>query len=282
MKKQWAHFLSQFGAAGLDDFGEHVGCNPYERRNNYRCAVDAKPPQLEVDTPAITLNEDRFHQMSKSTDSEYVPALRLNWLTPYYDAVVGSTTRERTFKHALIRQANIQPGHQVLDLASGTGTLTIWIKQQESLASVTGIDGDPEIISIAKRKAANSGVDVNFDQGFSYQLPYAEAHFNRVLSSLFFHHLTLENKKRTAHELFRVLKPGAELHVADWGYPTSLLMRGLFYTVQLLDGFENTNDNVQGKLIGVFKDAGFTDVVQTKTFSTVYGTLALYSALKPS
>ncbi len=220
--------------------------------------------------------------MAKLSDSKYVPALSFDFLTPYYDAVVGSTMRERTFKHALIQQANILPDHQVLDLASGTGTLTILIKQQESMATVTGIDGDPAIISIARRKARNHGIDVHFDQGLSYQLPYPEAHFNRAMSSLLFHHLTLKNKQRTASELFRVLKPGAELHVADWGFPTSLLMRCLFYTVQFFDGFENTRDNVQGKLINIFKEAGFTDVVQNKSFNTMYGTLALYSAIKPT
>ena len=64
--------------------------------------------------------------MHNSSKSEYVPALSYNWLTPLYDAVVATTTRERTFKHALIDQADIKAGQQVLDLACGTGTLTIW------------------------------------------------------------------------------------------------------------------------------------------------------------
>ena len=67
--------------------------------------------------------------MQTPTEPKYVPALGYHWLTPYYDAVVGTTTRERSFKHALIKQAGFEPGQQVLDLASGTGTLAIWIKQ---------------------------------------------------------------------------------------------------------------------------------------------------------
>ena len=43
--------------------------------------------------------------MQSPADSKYVPALGFNWLTPYYDAVVGATTRERRFKQALITQA---------------------------------------------------------------------------------------------------------------------------------------------------------------------------------
>lgn len=218
--------------------------------------------------------------MSRPSKLEYVPALRFSWLTPYYDAVVGTTTRERSFKQALIQQADIKAGQHVLDLATGTGTLAIWVKQSQPLATVTGVDGDSAILSIATRKAENANVAVQFDHALSYSLPYPAAHFDRVLASLFFHHLTWENKQCTAQELFRVLKPGAELHVADWGYPTNVVMRGLFLSIQLLDGFKNTQDNVSGKLIELFQRAGFAEVAQRKTYSTIYGTMALYSAVK--
>ena len=220
--------------------------------------------------------------MQQPSESKYVPALGYHWLTPYYDAVVGTTTRERRFKQALIEQARFEPGHQVLDLASGTGTLAIWIKQHEPQANVIGVDGDPSVLSLASRKAKKANVLVQFDHAPSFSLPYPAATFDRVVSSLFFHHLSWENKERTAQELFRVLKPGAELHVADWGRATNVMMRGLFLFVQLLDGFKNTQDNVSGKLITLFEQAGFVEVKQRQTFGTVYGTMALYSAIKPS
>lgn len=211
---------------------------------------------------------------------DYIPALRFNWLTPYYDAVVGVTTREPVFKQALIRQADIRPGYCVLDLASGTGTLAIWAKQSQPLATVTGIDGDTAILSIASRKTKKANVAVQFDHGLSYCLPYPDAHFDCVLSSLFFHHLTWLNKLRTAREIFRVLKPDGHLHVADWGYPDNALMRALFLSIQLLDGFSNTQDNVSGRLVELFTDTGFSEVRQRQTFSTIYGTMALLSAVK--
>lgn len=220
--------------------------------------------------------------MQKTKDPPYVPALGYHWLTPYYDAVVGATTRERSFKQVLIKQACIEPRHRVLDLAAGTGTLAIWIKQAHPQADITGVDGDPAILSLASRKAKKAGVSVRFDRGLSFELPYPDGHFDRVVSSLFFHHLTWENKQRTAQELFRVLKPGAELHVADWGRASNALMRVLFVFIQILDGFKNTHDNVSGKLIPLFEQAGFTQVTQRQTFSTIYGTMALYRAVKPA
>lgn len=219
--------------------------------------------------------------MRQPSEPKYIPALGYHWLTPCYDAVVGTTTRERSFKQALIKQARFAPGQHVLDLASGTGTLAIWIKQHEPQANVTGVDGDPAILSLAIHKAQKANVPVQFDHALSCSLPYPAAHFDRVVSSLFFHHLSWENKERTVRELFRVLKPGAELHVADWGRADNALMRGLFLFVQLLDGFKNTQDNVSGKLIALFEQAGFVEVTQKQTFSTIYGTMALYSAVKP-
>lgn len=215
------------------------------------------------------------------SETKYIPALRFNWLTRYYDVVVGSSTRERRFKRALIEQAHIEPAMQVLDLACGTGTLAIWLKQMHPDAIMTAVDGDPEILAIAASKARSAEIAVQFDCALSYVLPYPAEYFDRVVSSLFFHHLSWQNKQRTALELFRVLKPGAELHVADWGRPSNWLMRGLFVGIQLLDGFRNTQDNASGKLIELFEQVGFQHVVERETFNTVFGTLALYRASKP-
>jgi hypothetical protein len=58
-------------------------------------------------------------------------------------------------------------------------------------------------------------------------------------------------------------------------------MRGLFLTIQLLDGFENTGDNLAGKLIPLFEQAGFVDACQRQAFSTICGTMVLYAAVRP-
>lgn len=223
--------------------------------------------------------------LANMTDSpaaaNYVSALRFGWLTPFYDIVVGATTRERAFKTALIAQARIDAGHAILDLACGTGTLAIWVKQAHPLSEVTGVDGDPAILAIAAEKARSCDTAVQFDHGMSVKLPYLSDSFDRALSSLFFHHLDWADKVRSAQELLRVLKPGAEVHIADWGRPSSAFMRALFLPIQLLDGFRNTQDNVLGRLVEMLQHTGFQQVAQQRTFSTVFGTLALYRAVKP-
>lgn len=214
--------------------------------------------------------------MADETPARYVPALRFRWLTPAYDALIGLALRERTFKSALIEQARLQPGHRVLDVGCGTGTLTIEIAKRCPGGAVTGVDGDPEILRLAERKAAKSNARVRLDHALASALPYPDESFDRVVSSLFFHHLSWPEKERAAREAFRVLRPGGELHVADWGRPSGLLMRAAFLPVQLLDGFDNTRDNVRGRLPELFEGAGFGDVSETRTFATAYGALALY------
>ena len=214
--------------------------------------------------------------------TNYIPALRYEWLTGFYDAVMDRMMRETTFKQALVRQARVANNHQVLDLGCGTATLTLMIKQTHPEAQVTGLDGDPKALEIARGKVARSGLTIPLDEGMAFDLPYPDNSFDRVFSGLLFHHLTREDKVRTLKEVFRVLRPGGELHVADWGKSSNALMRSAFFLVQLLDGFKTTSDNVNGLLPNFFSKAGLQDVQQTTRYATMFGTMALYKAKKPT
>ena len=219
------------------------------------------------------MNEDR---------SKYIPALRYEWLTGFYDTVMDRMMRETTFKQALVRQARVKKGHRILDLGCGTATLTLLIKQAHPEAQVTGLDGDPKALEIARGKVARSGLTITLDEGMAFDLPYPDNSFDRVLSGLLFHHLTREDKERSLKEVYRVLRPGGELHVADWGKASNALMRLVFFQVQLLDGFKTTTDNVNGLLPNFFSKAGLQDVQQTARYATMFGTMALYKAKKPN
>lgn len=215
---------------------------------------------------------------SVSEHADYIAPLKYNWLTSFYDPLLRLTLREETFKRQLIRQANIAPGHRVLDLGCGTATLTLLLKQIHPQAMVFGLDGDTKALAIARNKIIKAGVEIALKQGLSYEMGFPDNFFDRVISSLFFHHLTAENKRHTLVEVFRILKPDGALHVADWGKAQNVVMRGAFFLVQLLDGFATTTENVQGKLPDYFREAGFIDVEETKCLMTVFGTLSLYSA----
>ena len=146
---------------------------------------------------------------------------------------------------------------------------------------MVGLDGDPRVLEIARAKAAKARLDVTLDHGMSFALPYPDSSFNRVISSLLFHHLTRENKVRTLKEVFRVLRPGGQLHMADWGKPQNGFMRVAFLLVQMLDGFETTTDNVKGLLPEFFRAAGFEDVQESARHMSIVGSFSLYRARKP-
>src|SRR6266568_4553577 len=213
--------------------------------------------------------------------NSYIPALRYHWLTRFYDPIVRFTTRERTFKEALLLQAEIQAGHQVLDLGCGTCTLATMIKHSHPNADVFGLDADVETLKCARAKMAKAGLEVQLDQGLASALPHAPASFDRVLSSLFFHHLSDKVKDQAMLEVRRVLRPGGEFHIADWGKPTSSAMRIAFFGIQILDGFATTRDSVMGVLPELLSLAGFETVELTRNYSTLFGTLSLYRARKP-
>jgi ubiquinone/menaquinone biosynthesis C-methylase UbiE len=217
--------------------------------------------------------------MERSRD-EFVPALGTDWLTPLYD-VVAIIAGERPIKRRLIAAARIEPGHRVLDVGCGTGTLALMIKQACPEAHVVGLDVDAKILSIARRKLDRAGVDVELRQGSATAPQLASQSFDRVLTTLVLHHLTTPQKRETLAAAHRLLKPGGELHIADWGKPQNLLMRAASLTFHLLDGAETTAANLEGQLPALVSEAGFADVRETERRMTPFGTLAFIRAAVP-
>jgi ubiquinone/menaquinone biosynthesis C-methylase UbiE len=207
----------------------------------------------------------------------YIPALGLDWLTPLYDPLMKWVMRESRFKTPLIKQAHIEAGHRVLDLGCGTGTLTILIKQIHPHANVLGLDADAKALDIARRKTRQEGVGITFFHGMADRLPYLDNSLDRVVSCLVLHHLDTENKRRALQEVFRVLRPSGELHVADFGRPHNAVARLIAYAQRSAE----MSANVNGLLPEMFRDAGFGQVEESTQYMTVAGTLSLYSALKP-
>ena len=208
----------------------------------------------------------------------YIPPLKFRSLTPFFDTFLKIAANEVNFKPRLVKKAGIQKNSRVLDLGCGTATLTILLKKSQPDAEVTGIDVDPTVLEIAKEKATKTGVDISLDLGTSIKLPYPDNHFNTVVSSLFFHHLSRENKMLTMKEVLRVLKPGGELHVADLGKPQNAFMR---VPSSVLMYLEEAGDNVHGLLPQMLRIAGFGDVAETDAIMTMIGTVALYRGTKP-
>ena len=209
---------------------------------------------------------------------EFIPALRFSWLTKIYNPLIAFTMPELKFKSALIKQANILPDHKVLDFGVGTATLSLLLSKKQPDCYIDGVDVDEKILGIAKTKIDGQNAKITLTKYDGLKLPYPDKTFDRVITSLVFHHLDSQQKKNSLLEIKRVLKSDGELHIADWGKSLSFLMRTLFYLVQFLDGFKTTNDNVKGLMPDYIENAGFFGVKTTMNFSTIFGTLSLYQA----
>lgn len=211
----------------------------------------------------------------KSDEKRYIPALSFRWLTPLYDPVLKWVMREETFKRRLIQQANIQPDMNVLDLGCGTGTLTIMLKRAHPEANITGMDGDPDVLAIARNKSR--GTNIQWDEGLASSLPYPDSVFDRVVTSLVTHHLITDDKRRAFKEIYRVLKPNGELYVLDFGAPHSSLTR---FMTRYMRRLEETADNFDGLIPSFVAEAGFGGVEEAENFVNIFGPLSVIKAKK--
>jgi ubiquinone/menaquinone biosynthesis C-methylase UbiE len=190
---------------------------------------------------------------TKSAERPFVPAMGKTWLLPLYDPLAWVLRLGRT-REALLREADLQPGHRVLDVGCGTGTLAILAKRSAPGSEVTGIDPDEMALARAWAKARRAGLDVRFEAARADALPCPDASIDRVLSSFMFHHLQGDEQRAMLNEARRVLKPGGRLHLQDFvaaGKAQRVLQR--FADA----GFQEARVESQGTILGILHVASF-------------------------
>lgn len=183
----------------------------------------------------------------------YLPAAGHDWALPLYDPLVSLLGGDPTRK-TLVEQAGIQPGHRVLDIGCGTGSLALSIKRRHPGADVVGLDPDPKALARARRKAERARVAIRFDQAFSDELPYPDASFDRVFSSFMLHHLQGDEKEKTLREVRRVLTRRGSLHLLDFGGPEAG-SRGVL--ARWLHSGRHLRESSADRVLGLMRRAGF-------------------------
>jgi ubiquinone/menaquinone biosynthesis C-methylase UbiE len=168
------------------------------------------------------VEEDDMKNVEDQNLTPETTGLVLHGTARFYDlmAWVVMLGRERAFREKLIDLACLKNGESVLDVGCGTGTLAIAAKQRVgSTGNSYGIDASPEMIARADRKAKKAGIEVVFKNGVVEALPFPDAQFDVVFSTLMLHHLPREAREKCAREMRRVLKPGGRVLAVDFSSP---------------------------------------------------------------
>ena len=204
----------------------------------------------------------------------FLPAAGLDFLLPLYDPMVKLLGADRARKK-LFDQALVQPHHRVLDVGSGTGTFAVAIKGWLPSAEVVGLDPDPKALARSRRKAERAGVSIRFDQGFANALPYPDGSFDRVFSSLMFHHLPRDAKFATMREVRRVLKPGGSLHLLDFEQEGPRSHNPL---ARWLHSSERMQGNTREQILGWMREAGLAEPRVVDSDQPIFGRIVYFVA----
>jgi ubiquinone/menaquinone biosynthesis C-methylase UbiE len=207
----------------------------------------------------------------------YLPAAGQDYLLPLYDPLVKLLGADRARKK-LFDQAKVLPQHRVLDIGCGTGTFAVALKGWLPTLGVVGLDPDPKALARGRRKAARMGASIRFDQGFANALPYPDASFDRVFSSLMFHHLPREAKVPTLREVRRVLKPGGSLHLLDFEQEGAHSHNPL---ARWLHASERLKDNQSEQIRNWMRGAGFVDPGIVDSDQPIFGRIVYLAARCP-
>lgn len=212
------------------------------------------------------------------THSTYIPAFSHERITCGCDPLIKWFVRQTTINDLLAEQGGIEEGQRVLDIGCGNAALAMLIKKAQPGADVIGIDGDRKILEVAAARTRKQGVIIPLFDAMVFDLPCRDNYFDRVFASMLFHHLTTKDKILAAKEMYRILKPGGELHVADFGMPRNALMA---FIARIMRNFREVDDNIQGLLPHIIYAADFEQIESTAEFMTIFGTVSLFRAKKP-
>ena len=131
------------------------------------------------------------------------------WGSGNYAAVADKIT---SAGERVVEAAGVEPGMDLLDVACGTGNSTIPAARRG--ARVTGLDFSSDLLAIARERAADAMVEVDWVEADAMDMPFEDSSFDRVIST--FGHMFAPDQRRTAGELLRVCRPDGVIAFGCW------------------------------------------------------------------
>lgn len=219
------------------------------------------------------MSENRPHSVLQSHD--YLPAAGHDVLLPAFD-LLSRLLGTPALHDRLIEQAELRPGHRVIEIGCGTGNLVIKAVRAQPAAEVIGSDPDPRALARAERKAQGL-TGLRFERGYAQNLPHPDAAFDRVLSALMLHHLPTDIKAAALAEARRVLRPGGRIHLVDVGGD---ITRANTFVGRLL--LRNGHVEANLALPHLLDAAGFDHTLISSESHPRMGHIVYYQATRPA
>lgn len=162
---------------------------------------------------------------------------------------------ERRFRSLALQDVPIQPETQVLDLCCGSGQTTQFLVARSHY--VTGLDASPRAIHHAQQNVP----DATFIEGWAEKMPFADAQFDLVHTSVALHEMRPPQLRQIVQEVYRVLKPGGTFALIDFHQPTNpLMMPGLRLFLWMFET-ETAWQLLQTDLPRLLQSVGFHDTI---------------------
>ena len=195
----------------------------------------------------------------------------------------------RTFRHILMR-----PDARILDLCCGTGDMAFALQRQagKSSAQIVGADFSHAMLRRAALKSAVRAAAPVWIEADALNLPFPDSHFDLVTSAFGFRNLA--DYDAGLREITRVLRPGGECGILDFGEPKGIM--GALYRIyfkQVLPRVGTVISGVSGpyaylpasverfpspeEMLGRMKESGFAEACWTPY---TFGIAGLYRGKK--
>jgi ubiquinone/menaquinone biosynthesis C-methylase UbiE len=188
--------------------------------------------------------------------------------------------KDAEYDRHLVSLLNPAPAEKILDLGCGTGVLCRRIADRLDPVlggEAVGIDAAGKMIQVARKK--RSGPGCRFEVMAAESLDFPDQSFDAVVSSLFFHHIDLDLKRRAFAEAFRVLRPGGRLVVADMHVPTTAMGALVSHVARWFFVQPEIGENIRGVLPEVIAGAGFAPPRREAVY---FGYISVFASRRPA
>ena len=195
-----------------------------------------------------------------------------SWFTGAYDPLTARWPAGNKMRATVVDALDLKPGMRLLELGCGSGRLAIQIKRDHPDVEITAVDGNSDIMKVAKSRAGQAGVNIDFVLGDFTTCPL-EGIYDRVYSTLVLHHLNLEAKQEVFARIRDLLAKDGKFVVADFtGHhhgPGQLILSKLSALSDPLGGKRSNHD---GSFEAAMRDT-FPVVRSVARIPSVFGTI---------